>query len=777
MSDASNDSFDSSPTSFDDAPTTPIGLSDPQYAARRRKLFEFLNRMRAAGADVDLDIPAIAVIGWQSAGKSSLIEAISGITLPRASGTCTRCPTECQLSYVDAPWTCTVSLRFATDPDGSARADPRTVDFGPPIHDKAEVTERIRRAQRAILSPAMLAEDFLSGAEDDMGDNQISFSSNCIVLQISGRDVTDLNFIDLPGTCIGYKQMLIRWGLQSDIDLIRGLSVSYIKRQSCIILLTVACETDFINQGAHRLAQEFDPNGDRTIGVLTKPDRIPPTEEETWLPLIRGERDDTTQWFCVKCPNSQAIAGGITWEQARAEETAYFAGTAPWSTLDATFAQRLGTANLTHRLSDKLCDLIAARLPDIERELEGLLAKTERELAALPPPPSTEPIKEILRMIADFAREVSRQTQGVPGREGLLQQIRPSEEHFRVTIRETAPCFVPHWREDEGEYDTSTAPPFLIGEESESDAGLDDENEVFVDDVLEMAKWYVSSVALSYLCLTHDTFLPRAVTRELPNNYPFIVQRQYIIDVVDKWDDPAQELFKSTVEKLKELLSRLVSKQFEHYTHGGLKQRVSNVVAAHLEQCAKETSKRIEFLLKVEGEPSVLDAHGFKNYQKNFLAFYEGQYIRASNGNFVDVLQGRGHRSEEFSNALRSVMANLPKLGFRNIDPLRLAGLQSSNDAGDALKIMADVRAYFQVAYKRFIDNVPKAIDQELVLGSAAGLQDALATGLGLGTPDAYDTCARLLGEPPRIAQKRAELNARRARLVRGREELLNVFA
>lgn len=42
-------------------------------------------------ADVDLDVPAIAVMGWQSAGKSSLIEAISGITLPRASGTCTGC--------------------------------------------------------------------------------------------------------------------------------------------------------------------------------------------------------------------------------------------------------------------------------------------------------------------------------------------------------------------------------------------------------------------------------------------------------------------------------------------------------------------------------------------------------------------------------------------------------------------------------------------------------------------------------------------------------------
>ena len=72
-------------------------------------MFDFINSMHALGCvalpsffvaghisylcrrvDVDVDIPAIAAIGWQSAGKSSLIEAISGITLPRASGTCTR---------------------------------------------------------------------------------------------------------------------------------------------------------------------------------------------------------------------------------------------------------------------------------------------------------------------------------------------------------------------------------------------------------------------------------------------------------------------------------------------------------------------------------------------------------------------------------------------------------------------------------------------------------------------------------------------------------------
>lgn len=39
---------------------------------------------------LDMELPMIAVIGSQSAGKSSLIESIAGITLPRAAGTCTR---------------------------------------------------------------------------------------------------------------------------------------------------------------------------------------------------------------------------------------------------------------------------------------------------------------------------------------------------------------------------------------------------------------------------------------------------------------------------------------------------------------------------------------------------------------------------------------------------------------------------------------------------------------------------------------------------------------
>ncbi len=65
--------------------------------------------------------------------------------------------------------------------------------------EKSDVTERIRRAQRAILTPSEPPDVFLSGADTA---TELSFSANRIVLNITGHDVTDLNFIDLPGLCL-----------------------------------------------------------------------------------------------------------------------------------------------------------------------------------------------------------------------------------------------------------------------------------------------------------------------------------------------------------------------------------------------------------------------------------------------------------------------------------------------------------------------------------------------------------------------------------------------
>ncbi|PSR80080.1 hypothetical protein PHLCEN_2v6810 [Hermanssonia centrifuga] len=343
-----------------------VGLSDPMYSSSRRKMLDLVNKLHSTGVQSDVDLPMIAVIGSQSAGKSSLIESISGITLPRASGTCTRCPTECRLSSTSEPWMCTVSLHFITDEHGKPLGQARNDRFGGPMFDKSEVEERIRRAQRAILNPNTLSMRFLEGPDEDPIGRELTFSMNSICLQISGSDVADLSFCDLPG--------MIASGV--DKEIIENLVTAYIKKSSCIILLTVACETDWENQRGFDLAQTYDPEGKRTIGVLTKPDRIPPGKEERWIRFIKDEDKPLENgWFSVKQPDSKALQQGISWSEARAKEREYFGFTQCWSSLEFAYQQYLGTANLTERLSDILSALINKRLLELQDEPQKLIQR------------------------------------------------------------------------------------------------------------------------------------------------------------------------------------------------------------------------------------------------------------------------------------------------------------------------------------------------------------------------------------------------------------------
>ena len=72
------------------------------------------------------------------------------------------------------------------------------IPFGPVITDKKLVEERIRRAQRAILCPSKGPELFLKGPDEEK-DRDLTFSKNCVSLEINGPELTDLSFCDLPG--------------------------------------------------------------------------------------------------------------------------------------------------------------------------------------------------------------------------------------------------------------------------------------------------------------------------------------------------------------------------------------------------------------------------------------------------------------------------------------------------------------------------------------------------------------------------------------------------
>ncbi|KAH6910213.1 P-loop containing nucleoside triphosphate hydrolase protein [Coprinopsis sp. MPI-PUGE-AT-0042] len=746
-----------------------VGLSNTSLSHYRRQLLDLMNQLHSTGVQVDIDLPQIAVIGNQSAGKSSLIESISGITLPRAAGTCTRCPTECRLSHSSAPWQCEVSLRFITDANGQPLGQARNTTFGDVIRDKAQVEDRIRRAQRAILNPTKAPQVFLDDQEDQTFEDSLSFSSNCVSLKISGSGVADLSFVDLPGLIASVSSGK---GHSSDIGLVESLVTLYIKNPSCIILLTVACETDFENQGAHRIARQYDPEGKRTIGVLTKPDRIPTGEESSWLPFIRNEKESLEHnWYCVKQPSSFDLRQNPSWADARRREDEFFSMTSPWSELDTHYQKYLRTSNLVERLSSVLSDLIAKRLPQIQTELERATIRARDALNALPPPPSDTPINEVFKRLSNFTDDLrAKFDEGVPTSEGVHQTMRPFQYKFRRAIRATAPGFRPYEKKHAGTRQF-VQPKFLDHEEepdlqTESSVVFTSEsNVIFVDEVLKRAQ--------------------EARTRELPGHIPFEVLVQYSKEITAGWHEPSKALLQSVRTILLQHVQVLVTEHFANFGQGLLEQRVRAIVQKHLNECFARTEGKIQWLLTLESRPFTLNEHYLSDYKDKFMSFYKGareKEIRGSISAQIEAFNRGADNQHSYQDQneielgpVAQVLCGLAAMGMQGSKAEDIFKMLPRDKMEPAIDIMAHVRAYFQVAYKRFTDNVPLAIDHEFVCGIKQDILPTMLSRLGLHGPEGHRICKDLAQESPQIADRRMDLEKKIERLETASSQLMNV--
>lgn len=122
--------------------------------------------------------------------------------MPRDAGTCTRCPFECRLSYSPNEWRCKISIRWEFDDFGDRRDEVREEQFGEVITTPEDVEIALRRVQTAVLNPKLPSKQFV-----DMGVNelkrakpsQLPFSRNAVCVDLSGPQMADIAFVDLPG--------------------------------------------------------------------------------------------------------------------------------------------------------------------------------------------------------------------------------------------------------------------------------------------------------------------------------------------------------------------------------------------------------------------------------------------------------------------------------------------------------------------------------------------------------------------------------------------------
>ncbi len=77
--------------------------------------------------------------------------------------------------------------------------------FGGLITDKSAVESLLRRAQLSVLNPGIPIEKILHAATEELtkwseqSQKMQPFSRNVVCVDLSGPDLTDLSFIDLPG--------------------------------------------------------------------------------------------------------------------------------------------------------------------------------------------------------------------------------------------------------------------------------------------------------------------------------------------------------------------------------------------------------------------------------------------------------------------------------------------------------------------------------------------------------------------------------------------------
>ncbi|EPS96653.1 hypothetical protein FOMPIDRAFT_52737 [Fomitopsis schrenkii] len=741
--------LDNSDQSTNDVAVVDV-VSAGSYTYTRRSVFDLLNSLYGTGVTTDIDIPMIIALGVQSTGKSSLLESVCGITLPRSGGTCTRCPTECRLLCdKTSPWKCIVKLRWLTDKRGQS-VPVREEPFGEPIHDPADVAERVKRAQCAILSPDSDSKTFLRG---ELITPELLFSKNCVSLEISGPDVIDLSLVDLPGLISSTVD-----GDNTPIEMIRTLAEEYARNENCIILLTVSCETEFENQGAYQLAHTFDPDGKRTIGVLTKPDRVGRGDEQKWITVLKNEHKGLeldNGWFSVKQPDTVQLEEGITRAEARQAEEKYFESTSHWASLPLKFRQRLGTDNLAERCSELLSALVIKQLPAIQRKVQELLRATEGELHELPNEPSKDPIGEVFNVISRFSSALAGYVEGTPGKDGLLQSIRPEQKMFWRELRKTAPDFGPYNKPDTADIiqrrNGLTKPGFLSNEQ-EVDMPAGDDEAIYINEVMASAE--------------------QAVTRELPDNIPFTVTENYIRSLTARWEAPAIDLFEGVEEILRSKITDFVHAECKQYPQ--LEAQISVVVLDYIAERAQATRERIKWLLALEERPRTVNDQCFRDYFAKFLAWYRGDRTEYNDVPFLQKLKNtHDSSSSTFDCHVRSILSSYNALGV-NPQPVDLAKVLPPDPYESAIAIMAGTRAYFQVACKRFADNVSNAIDHELVLGLNRdhSLDKVLREQLGISGPNGYQSCADILREDGRVTTQRADLRNKRDRLQKAKKEL-----
>lgn len=520
-----------------------------------RPLLDLIEKLCDTGISREISLPQIAVMGDQSSGKSSVLQSISGIPFPRGAGLVTRCPLELIMkkSPQDSSWSANISIRWSKDqPKESGNA-----------YSMDELADKIRDLQNIIAA-----------------DGENGFSGDSIVVKISSPDSPDLTLIDLPG--------IVRTATNgqsgSVIGQVNGLIHQYIEQPNTIILAVVPCNQDIATIDILERASSADPDGHRTIGVLTKPDLIGPgAEDEVVDVLLNIRKPLRLGYIMVKNSNQKQLNEKITMQDARKDEEKYFQNHPVFSQyLDRNI---FGTMQLTSSLSRLLASHIRSTLPSIARDLKQLHTTLKAELDGLGE-----------SLLEPNGRELSEEEQ-----ESALQAHMVKKINLFLTILRNS-C-----RGDYREKATHM-PTFKVAKESNIlshlaearlHAQLLDHYRVMQDAITAQRPLYKDDTESHYAILAKEMESSRG--RELPGFLSTQVFTTCMVNLVEDWRLPVEDCNSRVFFSMTEVCQILGNHLLGGYP--GLKDQIVSMAVDIAEQVHDKMRDKVTALIAKEQEP------------------------------------------------------------------------------------------------------------------------------------------------------------------------------
>ncbi|KAF1842442.1 interferon-induced GTP-binding protein Mx2 [Cucurbitaria berberidis CBS 394.84] len=316
-----------------------------------------------------LELPQLVVVGDQSSGKSSVLESLTGFSFPQDPGLCTRYATQ-------------ISCRREPRQNGFVSIIPRAGADAATVDRLRSFKRPIPYPTNEILTRIMTEANQAMGIRMSKNDTDLSlqaFSEHILKIEINGPHQEHFTVIDVPGI---FRVPSPPLTTDSDVFLVRNLVESYMQNSRTIILAVLPSTIDISTQEVLKMAENADPDGIRTMGVLTKADlAIEQATQDVVKELVLGKRNQVRLGYCV-VRNRSADDEKSTISDRLAQEKAFFMESA-WKSLEGS--GRCGIESLKSRLSDLLLTISKKEFPNVKSDVAKNLDQCRNELENIGP--------------------------------------------------------------------------------------------------------------------------------------------------------------------------------------------------------------------------------------------------------------------------------------------------------------------------------------------------------------------------------------------------------